>query len=993
VVSVLEPAGGMVDLLDGVALRVLPGTVTAPTRLDARAVAGQPGAVRLTLTDGEELLKDVEIVFRVPEAAGHSSPRPIFYVFRTFLGADGQVQSSTLDYGHVEGAAADARVVSASAPLFGHRWRRRAAAYAELGGSVVCDLRWHAAPARGGSGAGSDRLASRGQSQAWKDLQRFALSAAGKTAAFACEGLAVANGRAYVAETSDIGRPGHAHNGYLRAFDIRDPVSMPEVALPVELGATPLDLAADGGRLVVIVKPRPATEPARLLVFDISKPRPRYVAALVLDEDAGRDAPRRLVLDGETAVVAMRRGGLLVVDVARPAVTRHIPPPAGDRGVAPFTAIAIGTFAVGGGDQRVLVATTARPDACLVVIELASGRALWQGAVTGADGSLARGTSVTLGRVAGRDLAFVGGWGGAMGPPSGLLAVVDIGPVLAGAAPSPAEIGWQPLTDDAPSDVAWHDDIVVAASPYGDSAIAVGVSDPANPRWLTSLAADARVALRDGLLISSASVRKDVQMRGVALKTTLLGAAMVVTRHDPSAIILSPADEVFSDVMLGYRLNATDTGATAAEVQVRTESGVVVAKLAGPLDSSPPAGPRAIGGQVLWPRGQRIDPDAPLVAEARAVGPALPVQPFLHPIPMIRSRIAVAIAEWHLRVQCAVPEQEQFDEPTYGLHVFLAPAGATDFGSEPTFAVDSRELTEAATNLWRWWPERSDVPIASEPWGTRRLDVTEVPPGGDRPRRHRGFEVQTELAGAVHVRVAVVAEGDGRVLASCDGHVTADGAWHPHLPLATWRVEAHVPETQLRAPGLVTPPSPRNPHSPVPADAIGRWLAIIAPMSEDAARRCAAFLEAQADAEAWLTRLTGGGRLINGRRAVADAFEAIPDRMAAGITGPSLAWLAATAEEVEDRVTLPRLLEIQSAGALHEIAVLLTRDPDDTRMPESPKGRLGAMLTEPDIAHPIPPGAAEMMAWMMKAGDDRAARGDLPDDEPGDDEYVEDDDV
>jgi hypothetical protein len=74
-----------------------------------------------------------------------------------------------------------------------------------------------------------------------------------------------------------------------------------------------------------------------------------------------------------------------------------------------------------------------------------------------------------------------------------------------------------------------------------------------------------------------------------------------------------------------------------------------------------------------------------------------------------------------------------------------------------------------------------------------------------------------------------------------------------------------------------------------------------------------------------------------------------------------------------------------SAEALHEIAVLLTKDVEDTRMPESPKGRLGEILADPEVAHPIPPGAAEMMAWMLKAGDDREARGEHPDEEPGGD--------
>ena len=43
-----------------------------------------------------------------------SPTRPVFFVFRTFLGADGQVLSSRVDRGHVEGSGAEARVVSAS---------------------------------------------------------------------------------------------------------------------------------------------------------------------------------------------------------------------------------------------------------------------------------------------------------------------------------------------------------------------------------------------------------------------------------------------------------------------------------------------------------------------------------------------------------------------------------------------------------------------------------------------------------------------------------------------------------------------------------------------------------------------------------------------------------------------------------------------------------------------------------------------------------------
>ncbi len=85
------------------------------------------------------------------------------------------------------------------------------------------------------------------------------------------------------------------------------PVSLPEVAPPVELGATPLDLAADGERLVVAVRPRAESEPARLLLFTMWERTPRYRSALALDgEDEGTE-PSRLVLDG--------CDGLLVVDV------------------------------------------------------------------------------------------------------------------------------------------------------------------------------------------------------------------------------------------------------------------------------------------------------------------------------------------------------------------------------------------------------------------------------------------------------------------------------------------------------------------------------------------------------------------------------------------------------------------------------------------------------------------------------------------------------
>jgi hypothetical protein len=75
--------------------------------------------VRLALPEVGELCKDVELAFRLPETVRQSPTRPVFYVFGTFLGADGQVLSSTVDYGHVEGSGAEARVVSPSSPCSG----------------------------------------------------------------------------------------------------------------------------------------------------------------------------------------------------------------------------------------------------------------------------------------------------------------------------------------------------------------------------------------------------------------------------------------------------------------------------------------------------------------------------------------------------------------------------------------------------------------------------------------------------------------------------------------------------------------------------------------------------------------------------------------------------------------------------------------------------------------------------------------------------------
>jgi hypothetical protein len=142
VVIPIQPAGGVVDLIDGVSLRVLPGTVAKPTMADAAPVLAEPGGVRVALLDGGELLKDVELAFRYPEAARQSPTRPVFYVVRTFLAAGGEIRSSTVDYAHVEGSGREARVVSASSPSFGHRWHRGAAEYAEPGGSVVCGVKW-----------------------------------------------------------------------------------------------------------------------------------------------------------------------------------------------------------------------------------------------------------------------------------------------------------------------------------------------------------------------------------------------------------------------------------------------------------------------------------------------------------------------------------------------------------------------------------------------------------------------------------------------------------------------------------------------------------------------------------------------------------------------------------------------------------------------------------------------------------------------------------
>lgn len=257
------------------------------------------------------------------------------------------------------------------------------------------------------------------------------------------------------------------------------------------------------------------------------------------------------------------------------------------------------------------------------------------------------------------------------------------------------------------------------------------------------------------------------------VRTATLGELAYIARVTPEPIVVSAGSEVFSDVILDYRIIPADPSVTAGDVRITVGAGSTVASLPGTLAAGQ--------GSVTWPQGAIVDVTRPYEATLQAERDGRQMRAVPRRLRLDKVPLAVTTRDRLLRIQFALPEQGLFTTRNYSVRVFLA-AGGQSFPAEPTFSVSSQRISEAAPNVEQWWPS-DDATAASEQWVTLKLDRMDLPAGLDTTIRRQAFEIGTVLSGYSRLRVAVVSDGTGTELSVFEGQVTAGGDW------------AHVVET------------------------------------------------------------------------------------------------------------------------------------------------------------------------------------------------------
>lgn len=431
----------------------------------------------------------------------------------------------------------------------------------------------------------------------------------------AIAGFEVMGDQAYVAHTRyQGGTSGLNQDGYLRTYDISDPIEPGyDQSEDAFIDRPPADLALErvARQAVVVTGPKLAymyhpdgyyqilSTPSDLQVFDISGAgQPPLVGLISLTAGIDDGMPRRAVaLDGK-AYVATSRKGIQVVNLA---VATDLPDPG-----TPEAIQMPRRRALGGGGFRLehvlnipvreltdppnptapvvtlndLKVTDLTVNASLKRVVLATGQKATTGLVV-ADTELVSvvsqmalppmtyGDAIAYGVVNGRPLAVVGGFG--PGKP-GLLQVVDLTGVATGSAP--VQIASLDLPA-RPSDLLIDGTTVIVATYNGSSlgtAYVISLQNPAQPQVVGQIAGvGTRLALTDNRLLLS-TMRSYTTMgtgpdgqplEGLGLKATALDVTPLITSAIPALVAPIPS----APSATGAPLDGPTAAGTTEDVQ------------------------------------------------------------------------------------------------------------------------------------------------------------------------------------------------------------------------------------------------------------------------------------------------------------------------------------------------------------------------------------------------------------------------------------------
>ncbi len=263
---------------------------------------------------------------------------------------------------------------------------------------------------------------------------------------FGSPGLAVVDGRAYLVQALAGGK------GRVRVFDVSDPA----IALPVAqdpegyVVGLPLDVVAQGSRVVVATGPKTYPQPSNLYVFDVSDPRAtKWVGAASASVSSMAGTVTRLAIRDGLVYAAVSKQGVKVVELgqvetvfgdpnagspmtrglttdglgfATDSVSPAVPVMSNGRSSYIYD-IDVGDFQIDEAPD-VLVATTG--EVPLALVSPRDQLVYPQAPIEDANHELRMGYAVALTRLGSRQVAVVAGYGTANGATIPLLAVVDV---------------------------------------------------------------------------------------------------------------------------------------------------------------------------------------------------------------------------------------------------------------------------------------------------------------------------------------------------------------------------------------------------------------------------------------------------------------------------------------------------------------------------------------------------------------------------------------
>jgi hypothetical protein len=515
------------------------------------------------------------------------------------------------------------------------------------------------------------------------------------TSFFSAPGLVAFDDRAYVVASAYTGGLDTASmEGAVRTYDLSDPSDPRELLPRGWVGAAPRDIAGEARcpngsvtcasglkkrTLAVTTMPRAlpvnggvVSGPGTLLVYDASTVTPTFTGAVTLTDNLEDGVPTRVIIRDDIAYVSTWRKGLQVVNlqaaktsgpVARlgeaergatlfapgagavnsSSVIATIPvvDPVAPHPPTLLLDLEVGEYQVEGQPTRLIVATGSNDWSGLVIADPARPEPLLVERLTHGGVTLVRGEAVALGRVGGRDLAVIGGWGNATGTnaaagATGVIMIVDLSPLASSPRGEPTILSAHAV-DHAVGDVLIQGDVVAVSSISRDitqsvpeTTTLVSITDPLAPvnvGKVDGVGGRLATAFGGGLLVSGNGLLLASQKRP-ALQTATLQRLAIVRYHDPVfSRLRRGANEATWVSLTEARPVATvfpsDTTVSAATLSVTMPGGVPSTMPLTRTDegwtTTIAAGRELSKGASLGLTATLMTPDGPLTSFPRAI--------------------------------------------------------------------------------------------------------------------------------------------------------------------------------------------------------------------------------------------------------------------------------------------------------------------------------------------------------------------------------------